>query len=200
MLFIYPNVPKTTNENVLCSVLHDFLSLWDTDTHTLVLSFLADSKKKNDTKHIHVSVSEAYRAFLVCLYLVFSCCVYHAGRAFFFFIYLFMFYPSFKFIIRLSSLCKSLLVFLLVMYVHPLYNGQKRKKKTQRNVMRCAENWMQKNIWTTKKKRDFLGTWLSKRNRSFRCWRSFLSLSFRILAFLCVSWNCIFGFQCQSRS
>lgn len=110
------------------------------------------------TNHSHkhnffCSFFGAYTEFLGCLYLL----LYVACRQGI--CYLFMFFlllilipsSSFKFIIRLSSLCKSLLVFLLVMF-HPLYYDQKRNETTRRNVMRFTENWMQKNMYLNREK------------------------------------------------
>lgn len=76
-------------------------------------------------------------------------------------------------------------------------NNNNGQNITKWNVC-CTENWMQKNIYSNrkKKKRYFFGTWLSNRNHSFRCCCSFLPRSLYTLfrfhfvwSFMCTDFN-----------
>lgn len=141
MLFIYPNGPKSTNENMLWSLFYmPFIFFTDRIDRMNERKKREETKKrrKKNDKNTH-KLTRIHNFFFFLAFArsvertqnflgVYTCfCVWHAGREFV--IYL-CFFLSLKFIIRLSSLCKSLLVFPLVMF-HPLYNDDQNNKSNE---------------------------------------------------------------------
>lgn len=204
MLFIYPNGPSRLTR--ICFAVCSTCPL---------SSFPLTEKKKKRSKHTHTHTHTCTRHFLFVrslkrtqnvvgwigyMYLL-LCVACRQGIC-----YLFMFFPSsFKFIIRLSSLCKSLLVFLFscqVLFHFTMARNEKRKMR--RHEMRCTEHWMQKQ----KKKENDISLAPDYRIEIIL----FLLSMFLFACFVCSLFTLfrsryglgfyvrLFGFQCQAGS